>query len=392
MHITVDLHSHSGASGGVGHISLLQVAESMALKGIDIFGTGDCLHDGWLETLTDSLTEAEPGLFALEGDPHDKRFLLQTEVIFTADIGRGRKTVHTLLLFPSLAAVKEVGALCDSWGVKRTIGRPFIACQDPDEVAERALKILQVDESICLIPAHVLTPQGIYGSNRPVTRLGDFYGEAADHIHVVETGLSADPQVLALIPELDTRTLISNSDGHSGALNRVGREYTTLDLHSLRYDELVSSLRSRKVIRTAEFTPAEGRFFLSGHRAGKKGHEDGQYCYFSPDRTPESGLCPICGKALTIGVLERALELSTLQGGNRSLESLTPSQPYLQMIPLVEAIAASLGVKSCTAKRVVTLYHAIIQEAGNEALFWAASNKEGEAMLKQADAGELLEG
>ena len=44
MHLSVDLHSHSGHAGGVGNIRLEDIARAMRKKGIDVFGTGDCLH------------------------------------------------------------------------------------------------------------------------------------------------------------------------------------------------------------------------------------------------------------------------------------------------------------------------------------------------------------
>jgi PHP family Zn ribbon phosphoesterase len=43
MKLAVDLHSHSGYAGGVGQIELSAVSKTMKLKGIDVFGTGDCL-------------------------------------------------------------------------------------------------------------------------------------------------------------------------------------------------------------------------------------------------------------------------------------------------------------------------------------------------------------
>ena len=43
MNLTVDLHSHSGYAGGVGTILLADVARTMKMKGIDVFGTGDVL-------------------------------------------------------------------------------------------------------------------------------------------------------------------------------------------------------------------------------------------------------------------------------------------------------------------------------------------------------------
>jgi PHP family Zn ribbon phosphoesterase len=383
MHLSVDLHSHSGASGGVGDIRLDQVAETMARKGIQVFGTGDALHEGWLAHLERELDAAEPGLYRLPAAPA-ARFLIQTEIIVTAPAGGGRKGVHTVLLLPSLAAARAVAGRLDEWGVKRTIGRPFLTCASIDEVAERLHAVQATDPGIEIIPAHVLTPQGIYGSDRPVDRLADVFGAAAELVRVVETGLSADPAVLALIPELDARTLLSNSDGHSGALHRVGREYTTLEVPAASYAEIIGALRAGRVVRTAEFTPAEGRYFLTGHRAGKGGHGEDAYCYFSPDRVPAGNLCPLCGKELTVGVLQRALHLSAAQGEPRTLDAVSARQPCVHMIPLVEVIAAGLGIKNPAAKKVLACYEAIIAAAGSETAFWAMDETDALRALEMA--------
>ena len=80
MTLTLDLHSHSGYSGGVGQISLEAVAKAMILKGIDVFGTGDALHLAWHQHLKDVLVEKNLGLYQLPAFPK-KYFILQTEII-----------------------------------------------------------------------------------------------------------------------------------------------------------------------------------------------------------------------------------------------------------------------------------------------------------------------
>lgn len=393
MDVAVDLHSHSGASGGVGDISLAAVAATMGRKGIAVFGTGDAFHDAWLAQLDDCLVPAEPGLYRLETeDVGGPRFLVQSEIILTAPVpSGGRKGVHLVVLLPDVAAARAVSTVLDGWGVKRRIGRPFMTCDSADEVAARCHALQRVDPGIELVPAHVLTPQGIFGSDHPVDRLADFFGEGEELIRVVETGLSADPAVLALIPELDGRTLLSSSDCHSGALNRVGREYTVLELAALSYEEIVAALRQGRVVTTAEFSPAEGRYFLTGHRAGKRGHKDGQYCYFSPDRTPADGRCPICGKALTVGVLERALALSAVQGDARSLETVEPRQPFFHMVPLVELLATALGIRSPSSKKVLALYDAVLAEVGTEAVFWRLTDAEAASLCAALGRPEVEE-
>lgn len=394
MHLVVDLHSHSGHAGGVGNVSLPEVARTMAWKGIHVFGTGDCLQAEHLAALEAGLAEREPGLFALEGaaaDLRSARFCLQTEIIITCPVpSGGRKGTHVILLFPSFGAARAARVHLERWAVKLGMGRPFLKCDSAADVADKLATLVAIDESIEVIPAHVMTPQGIYGSDHPVERMAEVFGPFAERIGVVETGLSADPRILRLLPELDARTLLSNSDCHSAALNRVGREYTTLQVERASYPEMIAALRARRVVRTAEFTPAEGRYFLTGHRAGKQGHGPEAYCYFSPDRTPADGRCPICGKALTIGVLERALHLSEAQGGGRALDELPPTQEAVTMVPLVEVIAAGLGVKSVSSKKILGPFHRIMEICGTETAVWEQAPADLEAALGDALPAPVL--
>jgi PHP family Zn ribbon phosphoesterase len=254
------------------------------------------------------------------------------------------------------------------------MGRPFIKCRDAGEVAEKCAAFVAVAPSVLVVPAHVMTPQGVFGSDHPVDSLAEVYGGFAPEIAAVETGLSADPALLALIPELDGKTLISSSDCHSEALNRVGREFTVLDIDRPSYEEIILAIRKRRVRYTAEFAPAEGRYFLSGHRAGLAGH-GGAGCWFSPDRFPAGGLCPICGKPLTVGVLDRILHLSKRQGGGkaRELGQTPPFQKARTLVPLVETLAAGLGRTGVSGRKVTALFDLIIREMGTEAELWDLS-------------------
>lgn len=391
MHYVVDLHSHSGYAGGVGDISLAVVASTMAKKGINAFGVGDCLQPAWREKLSGLLVEKEPGLYGLSehsSETEPARFVMQTEVIFTSPVvSGGRKGTHVVLLFPNFSCVDGGIALLRKWGVKLAMGRPFIKCDSADVVAERCAAFRDLDPSVMIIPAHVFTPQGIYGSDHPVDSLREVFGDFSDSITTVETGLSSDPALLAMLPELDGMTLLSNSDCHSGALNRVGREFTALEIDAApSYEGIVSSLRNGRVLYTAEFPPAEGRYFLTGHRAGLERHDSG-FCYYSPGESPSDGRCPICGKKLTVGMLDRLLYLSRHQckpGEVRTLDSVVPRQKMKTLVPLVEVIARGLGIKSVTSRKVLSCYDMIIERIGTEAALWNVSVAELGKVLHDA--------
>ena len=390
MEINTDLHAHSGYAGGVGKISFKKIDEMMSLKGIHIIGTGDCLHPGWLEYLKNNLKEDEDGLFTFK--EMETKFLLQTEVILTSNIGMGRKSVHTVVLFPSFDVVEQVCTKIKKWGVKNTIGRPFMVCDNSSDVSQKLYELRDIDNKMEIIPAHVLTPDGIYGSNRPITYLHEFFGNFSNEIRGIETGLSADPQILHYIPELEGRTWISNSDAHSHHLHRMGREFTTFDVQKLKYSQIVEAIRKDKVVQTAEFHPAEGRYFLTGHRGNRKGHS-GSYCYFSPELVPDNHECPICSKKLTIGVFERALTLRIDQSGEGTLSEIIKEdkietrkiRKFVTMIPLAEIIARGLEIQSATSKKVLKAYKEVVNLVGSECDLWFMEEDVLEEVLKGID-------
>ncbi|MBT4332794.1 MAG: hypothetical protein HOD64_05900, partial [Candidatus Cloacimonetes bacterium] len=188
MKLAVDLHSHSGYAGGVGQIELSAVSKTMKLKGIDVFGTGDCIFPPRTEELKLELKEVESGLFAL---PNDKsKFLLQTEVIFSTKLAHKRnKTIaHHIILFPDFDSIYKMHNLMKKWGMKNTIGRPFITSDSQDELENQLFEISNIHPLIEIIPAHVMTPDGIFGSKNDLNELIEFYGEFLPKIKAIETG------------------------------------------------------------------------------------------------------------------------------------------------------------------------------------------------------------
>jgi PHP family Zn ribbon phosphoesterase len=281
--------------------------------------------------------------------------------------------------------VESFRDLLTSWDVKHEkMARPFVKCISHTQISDRIFQILDIDPFIEIIPAHIMTPQGVFGSNIKLTQLSDFFGSATDRINILETGLSADPQFLGLIPELDNKTLISNSDAHSSALHRMGREFTVLNVSKITYSNIIQSLRSNKVEYTVEFPPEEGRFFLTGHRSGRKKpgiHDASQYCYFSPQHVPDGDICPICHKTLTIGVFQRCVEISRAQGSNRNLKSVKTHQKFIRMVPLIDILSKARNVKTKTAKLLIKDYKHIVSIIGPENILWKITLDEMEGKL-----------
>lgn len=395
MRINLDLHLHSNYSPGVFDISLEKIASGMVLKGIDIAGTGDCLFPKWKSFLEKNLVEIAEGIFCLKNITrtyyglHKDRiretgFILQTELIFTFEKKgeKGRKRMDVVLLFPSFGIVDRAIQLLSKWGVKNTIGRPFMVCKDPQEVKEKIGELVELDSWVEIIPAHIMTPEGIFGSNNNINSLTEIFGEALQKIHAVETGLSADPLILSLIPELDNFTFISSSDAHSASLEIIGRESTVIKGRSKTYQEIISAIRKNRVVCTIEFPPSEGKYFLTGHRGDRPGHY-GESCFYSPFLSPPSKICPICRKKLNIGVLERAFELQKLQGGKRKFGELkNNAKPFIHVVPLLEV----LHLKGAGERE----YVAICEAFGNEFKLWESDINEVEAKLSRIDLDQSI--
>ena len=411
MEIAVDLHSHSMFAGGSGGLStsadnisenmkkankrFIQADTNSSLKGIQVLGSGDIQFTPWLDFFKKDFEE-ENGLFLFKDGNGELRYCLQTEVILTAEITKNkRKSVHTLILFPHFSAIEKFKGLLAKYDVKQEkLARPFVVLKDSSAVSDFLHQVQDIDRLIEIIPAHVMTPEGVFGGNNGVNKLETFFGDFANQIQTFETGLSADPEILSMIPELDNKTLLSNSDAHSAQLHRIGREFTTLQTQNLSYKAIIDSLRNQKIAFSLEFPVSEGRFFLTGHRAGRKKpgfHEKDQYCFFSPEHVPKDNKCPICKSKLTKGVLQRVFEICKSQGEDRSLKKSQITQQYLHGVPLTEVIATALQIKSPESKTVLKHYESIISVFGNEVNLWREQTDQVEAKIPKIINPEIKE-
>lgn len=380
MQLSVDLHSHSSYAGGVGKIDLRAVSDTMCHKGISVYGVGDCLFPSWQQEYRAQLSESRNGLYTLPGT--NSHFIRQTEVIFTAEIApyRHRIVAHHIILFPDDRAIQNVMHWMEKKGHKNTIARPFFVCQNSNELVDSLYEIQAFDPLIEIIPAHILTPDGVLGSKNRLADWSEFYGSFTEHIHAVETGLSADPEMLCRIPDLQERTFLSNSDCHSAALNRVGREFTILDTSELSYTAIIEAIRWNKVTLTAEFQPSEGRYYLTGHRADK--HASGKALFFAEtEANPE--VCPDCGKPLLMGARNRALELSDA--------TIVPRQrEFLHLLPLIDVIAFAHHTKSITSRKVRRDYDLCIKQCGTEIALWQSSEPDLHYLLDKSLPSEII--
>ena len=322
-----DLHLHSKFSGGASkNIDVYNLANNCKKKGIDILGTGDCLHPSWLSDLKKELIEYSPGLFYT---PLVKNvyLVLQTEIeAIWKQINKVNK-VHFILLFPNFEKLDETIQYLSKYGNLKKDGRPKIF-STPEKLT---FGLKSIDEHIEIIPAHIFTPYfGMFGEQPKFNTLKEVFGNSFNHINTIETGLSADPMMIREISELNKVSVISNSDSHSTNFHRLGREATVFSMNKLDYPNLIDSMRKNKIIKTYEFKPSQGRYYYDGCRSERHNNKKDYFC--SPKL--KINTCPFCKRVLTKGVLSRVLKLS---------DQISPFKlnfqyivPFLYLITLIQ--------------------------------------------------------
>ena len=105
---------------------------------------------------------------------------------------------------------------------------------------------------------------------------------------------------------------------------------------------------------SAEFFPEEGKYHLDGHRKCN--------IRLLPDESRQlNGICPVCGKPLTLGVMHRVQELAD----RTAEEAPGTSDPFVSLVPLPEVIAETEGVGP-NSKRVAKEYEGLLYKLGAE--------------------------
>ena len=355
MTYTADLHIHSSYAYATSRdLNFENLAYWAKLKGIDLLASADFTHPEWFEESCAKLNDIGDGLYEHDG----VKFILGTEVSCVARMhGRGRRT-HMLVFAPSLDTVARINQALAETGAKLDgDGRPTLT-MSPRDLLEM---LLSVDPRCFVIPAHVWTPWfGLFGSKSGFDSLEECFGDLTEHVMAVETGLSADPTMCRRVPDLDDLSIVSFSDAHS--LPKLARELTIFD-GELSYDGLVESLRSHDIAYTVEFYPEEGKYHLSGHR--KCGVR------YDPEEVSTIGsACPVCGRAMTLGVMQRVEDLAqrestSVVGNDGMVTSPDGRPPYRSLVSLQQVLSETLGF-GVNTKRVRTAYMSLVETFGSE--------------------------
>lgn len=360
MKMIADLHIHSRFSMATSKEGMPENLDFWARKkGISLIGTGDFTHPVWREELKERLVSEGNGLYRLRDEyvkeesrkfpGEGTRFVVSGEIssIYKKN-GKTRK-VHNVILLPSLEAADAMAQRLEKIGNIHSDGRPILGL-DSHDLLEMMLDVCP--EGI-LIPAHIWTPHfSVLGAKSGFDSVEECFEELAPYIHALETGLSSDPAMNWRISKLDRYQLVSNSDAHSPS--KLGREANLLDI-DCSYEGLYRAIQTGEGLEgTVEFFPEEGKYHFDGHR--KCGVS------LSPVEAERlGGICPVCGKKLTMGVDHRVEQLADRAEGFVKKDG----KKYESLVPLPEVISACMGY-STASKKVQGCFEQMIQTLGTE--------------------------
>lgn len=348
MKFVADFHIHSKYSRATSKdMNIPTLAKYAKKKGIQLLGTGDFTHPMWVNELKSSLVSAGRGIYKYE----DTYFILTGEVSTIFRWNGQTKRVHSIIFAPTIEIVEKLNKILSRYGNLMADGRPVFTISSQDLVK----LIMDVSSDCFVVPAHIWTPWfSVFGSNSGFDSLEDCFGPQLKYIFALETGLSSDPAMNWRLSKLDNYSLISNSDSHSPA--RIGREANVLNTNMDYYDikKTLESRNKNNFLYTLEFFPEEGKYHFDGHRE----------CHvsYSPVETKRlGGICPKCGKKLTIGVMNRIESLADRPDSYTSDDKI----PFKKLIPMDEIIASCLK-KDTKTQAVEIEYNQILSKGASE--------------------------
>lgn len=356
MYYYTDLHIHSKYSRATSKsLNLEELAIWAKKKGLNVIGTGDFTHPAWFEEIKEKLVETDDGTFRLKPEIEKQinanvKFILTVEISTIYKKWDKTRKVHHVVFVPDLKTATNFREKLGAIGNIKSDGRPILGL-DSRNLLET---VLESGENSYIIPAHIWTPWfSVLGSKSGFDSIEDCYGDLSDHIFALETGLSSDPEMNWHVSKLDKFRLVSNSDAHSAS--KLAREATVFDIEPNYYSIMNALKTGEGYTGTVEFFPEEGKYHKDGHRKCN-------ICLTPEETKKYNGICPICGKPLTIGVLSRVNELSD----RKKITTLPKTAgKVFSLVPLQEIISEIKGVGP-SSKSVTTEYEKLINKFGSE--------------------------
>ena len=331
MLVNADFHIHSCFSMASSKDMLIKnMAPKSKLKGLQLLGTGDAFHPGWLDIVEETTTCSGEGIYSFD----DMDFVLTTEV-------EGKHRIHHLIIIPDLDIARELSAKLPS-NNKTVDGRP--------KTQYGGAELLElVKEYDCLIgPAHAFTPwTGMYKSHDSIY---DCYEKKPDF---VELGLSADTFMADTVKELEDFPFLTNSDAHSPWPHRLGREFNQLELEDISFSSIKKAIEHKDIKANYGLIPNLGKYHMTTCTK----------CYklVDPAVAKENRMKCDCGGTIKKGVDFRISEIADYAEPKHP--SFRPK--YVHLMPLAELIATVYD-KGVTTKTVQSIWQKLIDNFGNE--------------------------
>ena len=356
MNFYTDLHIHSKYSRATSkNLTLEELAIWAKKKGLSLIGTGDFTHPAWFEEIKQKLIPSDDGTFRLNPEIEKEinasvKFILTVEISTIYKKWDKTRKVHHVVFVPNLKTAEIFRNKLDAIGNIKSDGRPILGL-DSRNLLEI---VLESGENSYIIPAHIWTPWfSVLGSKSGFDSIEDCYGDLSEHIFALETGLSSDPEMNWRVSKLDKYRLVSNSDAHSAS--KLAREVTVFNIDPNYYSIMNALKTGEGYVGTVEFFPEEGKYHEDGHRKCN-------ICMSAEETKKHNGICPVCGKPMTIGVSYRVNELAD----KKDLNTLpkTAGKVY-SLIPLQEIISEIMQV-SASSKSVCNEYEKLINKFGTE--------------------------
>lgn len=317
------------------------LSEQAKLKGLHLLATGDILNKEWLEHVRKHLVE-ENGCFK------EERF--GTYFVLAGEIN-DMHNVHHIFFLPDFNSVYELREKFKRLGMLdgNGFGRPTLKAR-----AEQIAKIV-IEANGIIGPAHAFTPY--YSVFSHFDSLQSCYKSAADEIHFIELGLSADSYFADLIEENHGKAFLTCSDAHSPWPYRIGREFVRIEMKAPKFSELKKALEKEKeqIKLNVGLDPREGKYHCTAcNRCYSK--------YSLESAIKLNWRCPRCKGTIKKGVRDRILELAKFS------EEVHPSfrPEYLHIIPLAEIIKLALNVENINSIAVQNMWHELVSAFGSE--------------------------
>jgi uncharacterized protein (TIGR00375 family) len=381
MRVVADLHVHSKYARATSRENDLDgLSVGAKTKGINVMATGDFTHPLYFNELKAKLAGRDDngGLYEYGG----VRFILSTEISLiysskrvASSNGHGTLRMHHIVLAPSLEIASQINDTLGKRGNLASDGRPILGLSSP----EFADVLFGISKDIMIIPAHAWTPWfSVFGSMSGVNTIEQAFGDRAKDIFAIETGLSSDPAMNWMISGLDKYSLVSNSDAHS--LDNLGREANVFEFPGApTYTALRDAIKTRKgFVKTYEFYPEEGKYHYDGHRdCGIR---------WSPWETKShNGICTVCRKPVTVGVMNRVAELADRKPGFRPEGAV----PFQYIVPLRTVISKTIGKGEKTGA-VFREYDKLVRQFGSEFAVYESNEEKIRPATEPAIADAII--